>query len=282
MANIKLKPNTGPIFSWESIKQHNTRESCWIVVDGFVYDVTSWLSKHPGGDIVIINSTMVDCTDIFNAYHPKEVRKMLSCYKIGQVELYETSKIMKSFRKFAANIEKSDLMETDVYFYFRLGVWYFFLWLFAVCCVLFGRDSFLISSVLGGFMMAFFFQQIAFLGHDLGHSSISHSRKQDSKLGLLFGNMLTGISISWWKATHNAHHVSTNSCSADPDIQHLPLCAISKYFFEPFYSSYHEQEYFFSSLAQRLIPYQAETYYVIMLIARVNLYIQVRKHSRFL
>lgn len=72
-----------------------------------------------------------------------------------------------------------------------------------------------------------FFQQVAFLGHDLGHNGVTHCRFTDETIGILFGNILTGISVGWWKATHNVHHLVTNSVEYDPDIQHMPVFAVS-------------------------------------------------------
>jgi len=31
----------------EEIKTHNTKESVWIIVDDYVFDVTTYMSKHP-------------------------------------------------------------------------------------------------------------------------------------------------------------------------------------------------------------------------------------------
>lgn len=31
------------------LSQHNSQDDCWIAYDGKVYDITSWLPKHPGG-----------------------------------------------------------------------------------------------------------------------------------------------------------------------------------------------------------------------------------------
>ena len=31
------------------LSQHNSQNDCWISYDGKVYDITSWLPKHPGG-----------------------------------------------------------------------------------------------------------------------------------------------------------------------------------------------------------------------------------------
>jgi len=35
-------------FSWKEIREHNTLDSCWVVVKGIVYDVTTYIDAHPG------------------------------------------------------------------------------------------------------------------------------------------------------------------------------------------------------------------------------------------
>lgn len=38
------------------IKQHTSRESCWFVRDGRVYDPTKFLDAHPGGPSAILSN----------------------------------------------------------------------------------------------------------------------------------------------------------------------------------------------------------------------------------
>jgi L-lactate dehydrogenase (cytochrome) len=38
------------------VSKHNSRESCWVVITGQVYDVTGFLDDHPGGSSVILRS----------------------------------------------------------------------------------------------------------------------------------------------------------------------------------------------------------------------------------
>ena len=73
--------------------------------------------------------------------------------------------------------------------------------------------------------IALFWQQVAFIGHDLGHSAVSHDRGVDNLLGLLV-NAGVGIGMSWWKSTHNVHHLVVNTADSDPDIQVVTLCII--------------------------------------------------------
>ena len=41
----------------------------------------------------------------------------------------------------------------------------------------------------------------------------------DNLLAIILGNCLGGVSIGWWKWSHNVHHIVTNSVEHDPDIQ---------------------------------------------------------------
>lgn len=59
-------------FTREEIEKHNTRDDCWIVVDGKVYDATSVLSWHPGGPATIMGhagKVHQDTTDEFSSIH---------------------------------------------------------------------------------------------------------------------------------------------------------------------------------------------------------------------
>ena len=119
-----------------------------------------------------------------------------------------------------------------------------------------------------------FWQQLAFIGHDVGHNSISHWRKNDLFWGTLLGNSLMGISLGWWKRNHNAHHVTCNSVEHDPDIQHLPMLACSEKLLEKFYSSYYQKWFTVDFFARLCVSYQHYLFYPVMAFARFNLYVQ--------
>ncbi|KAJ3513974.1 hypothetical protein NLJ89_g2633 [Agrocybe chaxingu] len=54
------------------VAQHNTRESCWIVVHGNVYDVTDFLDDHPGGSKIILKYAGKDATQEYDPIHPPD------------------------------------------------------------------------------------------------------------------------------------------------------------------------------------------------------------------
>ena len=60
--------------------------------------------------------------------------------------------------------------------------------------------------------------QVAFLGHDGGHQQIAASRSGNTTVGLIAGNLLTGLSVGWWADKHNRHHANPNKEDHDPDI----------------------------------------------------------------
>ena len=61
------------IVTKEELRNHSTASSCWIAVDGIVYDVTKFLKAHPGGANVIIDVSGKDVTEDFFTYHKKEI-----------------------------------------------------------------------------------------------------------------------------------------------------------------------------------------------------------------
>jgi fatty acid desaturase len=62
------------------------------------------------------------------------------------------------------------------------------------------------------------FTQLAFLGHDAGHRQIFGSKRANDFVGLVHGNLLTGVSYGWWIGKHNRHHANPNHEDEDPDV----------------------------------------------------------------
>uniref|UniRef100_A0A5B7AX38 Cytochrome b5 heme-binding domain-containing protein n=1 Tax=Davidia involucrata TaxID=16924 RepID=A0A5B7AX38_DAVIN len=80
-------PTLTKLFTMQEASQHNTKEDCWIVIDGKVYDVSSYLDEHPGGDDVVLAATGIDATDEFeDAGHSKSARELLESFCIGELD----------------------------------------------------------------------------------------------------------------------------------------------------------------------------------------------------
>ncbi|WPH03952.1 hypothetical protein R9X50_00683500 [Acrodontium crateriforme] len=121
--------------------------------------------------------------------------------------------------------------------------------------------------------LGLFWHQIMFTAHDAGHLGITHNFVIDTLIGIFIGNFCCGLSIGWWKSSHNVHHLVTNDPVHDPDIQNVPLFATSPVFFTSIRSTYYDGFCFvWDKAADIAVKYQKLTYYPVMAVARFNLY----------
>ena len=47
---------------YAEVQGHTTANSCWVIIDGKVYDVTGILDTHPGGRSVLLKNAGKDAT----------------------------------------------------------------------------------------------------------------------------------------------------------------------------------------------------------------------------
>lgn len=75
-------------FTMTQVSSHNSAASCYTQVDGVVYDVTSYVSKHPGGQTAIKSICGVDGTAAFSGQHGGQGKpsSVLAQFKIGVIQ----------------------------------------------------------------------------------------------------------------------------------------------------------------------------------------------------
>jgi len=71
-------------YTMEEIRKHNTENSCWLIVDNKVYDVTEIMNKHPPGKKPILNKAGGNATQDFH-FHSKNTQKIWKKFCIGKV-----------------------------------------------------------------------------------------------------------------------------------------------------------------------------------------------------
>ena len=123
-----------------------------------------------------------------------------------------------------------------------------------------------------GLFLGMCWHQLVFTVHDAGHMGITHNFTFDTVVGIIIADFIGGLSLGWWKRSHNVHHIVTNSPEHDPDIEHMPFFAVSHRFFESLRSTYHEHVMTYDPFAKFMIRYQHYLYYPILLFGRFNLY----------
>lgn len=75
-------------YTMADVQAHNTRSSCWSAIGGDVYDLTSWISRHPGGEDAIIGLCGTDGTVAYTDQHgnSRRPRSVLALLKIGSLK----------------------------------------------------------------------------------------------------------------------------------------------------------------------------------------------------
>ncbi|CCM05206.1 uncharacterized protein FIBRA_07415 [Fibroporia radiculosa] len=124
------------------------------------------------------------------------------------------------------------------------------------------------------FFLGLLWQQLTFFAHDLGHLGVTHNWLYDRLTAIFVADFIGGLSIGWWVNNHNVHHLVTNHPSHDPDIQHIPFFAISPVFLKSLWSSYYKRVMFFDFFGKLFISIQHKLFYVVLSLARFNLYVQ--------
>lgn len=73
-------------YTMAEVEAHATERSCWSVIAGEVYDLTSYISKHPGGSRNILKICGKDGTSLFDGQHGGESKseRVLENYKLGK------------------------------------------------------------------------------------------------------------------------------------------------------------------------------------------------------
>ena len=76
-------------FTLEEIQKHSSDENAWIVHGGRVFDVTDFVSRHPGGRDVLQGNFGKDVTETMNDStvhkHSATAYNMLKKYSIGKL-----------------------------------------------------------------------------------------------------------------------------------------------------------------------------------------------------
>ncbi|KAF9493093.1 fatty acid-2 hydroxylase [Pleurotus eryngii] len=77
------------IYTEEDVAVHNTSSSCWLIRGQKIYDVTSFLPDHPGGDDLILKYGGAEITDVMKDAdeheHSDSAYEMMAEYVIGRL-----------------------------------------------------------------------------------------------------------------------------------------------------------------------------------------------------
>ncbi|CAM9346423.1 unnamed protein product [Ectocarpus sp. 8 AP-2014] len=270
----RRQAKTYPEFTMDAVHKHCKANDAWVVIGDGVYDVGKWAPHHPGGERNIVDISGRDVTDVFEAFHhePRH-RQKLEGFRIGTLVGYTPSPLVQDFRALGQEIEDEGLFEIDPWFFIKRYIVLLPILALGAYIVMTYRGCTGIQ-LCGAGLVGFYWQQLAFLGHDAGHRSHTADRASDDFTAYCLILPLLGIGPQWWIDSHNIHHVVCNDVHCDPDIQHLPFMAISPKFFASLYSVYHDKIMVYDFLGRCLVSVQHLLFYPLMCVSRTFLYVQ--------
>lgn len=76
-------------FTTAEVAKHNKKDDIWVIVNGQVLDVTSFLPDHPGGEKAILLYAGRDATEEFNMLHDPKVRSVRPCHFFSSSIFYQ-------------------------------------------------------------------------------------------------------------------------------------------------------------------------------------------------
>ena len=89
-------PSSLPEYNLSEVSNHCSPDDCWLVIFDRVYNVTSFLQEHPGGEYIMMEFAGRDATIPFRSTrHGRDSYQMLSNYLIGI--LPENERIYQDF-----------------------------------------------------------------------------------------------------------------------------------------------------------------------------------------
>jgi hypothetical protein len=72
-------------YTLSEVGKHSTEDDCWTAIGSNTYNLTEWISQHPGGDRAILSICGIDGTAAFQGQHGGQgaPEAMLATFKNG-------------------------------------------------------------------------------------------------------------------------------------------------------------------------------------------------------
>jgi ferredoxin-NADP reductase/cytochrome b involved in lipid metabolism len=78
------EPATGILMA--EVRRHNSASDAWTVLDGKVYNITPYMSRHPGGRDQLLRGAGLDMSFMFREFHPWVSSSILDSFFVGDLQ----------------------------------------------------------------------------------------------------------------------------------------------------------------------------------------------------
>eukprot|EP00514_Thraustochytrium_sp_LLF1b_P012239 CAMPEP_0184544436 /NCGR_PEP_ID=MMETSP0199_2-20130426/3632_1 /TAXON_ID=1112570 /ORGANISM="Thraustochytrium sp., Strain LLF1b" /LENGTH=989 /DNA_ID=CAMNT_0026938617 /DNA_START=3 /DNA_END=2972 /DNA_ORIENTATION=- len=247
------------------VERCELRGKPWVLVDGYVFDVSSFCAVHPGGEALLYNFArrQADVSDQFAAFHKPETYSRLRDLLVGKMQEQtpceqpcseqeaavqeETSRATEEFRKLRRHLWRAGYFSTaerDPTIARRCALRMLFI-VFSGALVLLqviylshrlvdGNKSELLlflQSISSGTTLALFWTQVQSFAHDALHNSVVSSicsDRQPRSLDNVLGWSLSSVLAGVSSVMWTEQHNTHHACTMQPQMD-------VQYWFLPFW-----------------------------------------------
>jgi len=108
MASAESSTDTAKLCTRAEVAKHNDSEDCWVIIHNAIYDLTPFLTEHPGGEEVLLFWAGQDATEAFeDVGHSSDARQMMERYRVDFLVLEEQNVTTKEEKKHKDRAEGS-------------------------------------------------------------------------------------------------------------------------------------------------------------------------------
>jgi len=187
-------------------------------IDDVWYDLTGWRTAHPAGSHWIDAYADSDATEVMHAFHSDMGRNMMTRLpksKNPPQDVRPPSRATYAFRELRMRLEREGWYKVSKFREAtKLAPW-------ALCTGLgayLARRSGGAAGLAAVVLLACGNTLSGWLAHDY-----VHGRTRWSMAMRPFGELIGGMSTTWWSNKHNMHHALTNEVGYDEDVALEPF-----------------------------------------------------------
>ncbi|CAL8112297.1 unnamed protein product [Orchesella dallaii] len=209
-----------------------------ILYDGYYYDVTDFVRRHPGGREIIGFFTYPneDATLPIQQFHARSLDKVngiMRTLKRRQMEdIPEISSkdkeiqtrnnvLTEDFTKLYLELKAEGLFHPSYFHVAWRLIEMLFLGFLGFYVITHHSNHWI--KILGCFILAMAQGRAGWLMHEGGHFSLTGNPKVDRSLQVYIMGIFVGISGILWRRHHNLHHAMTQRIGKDSDLDASPI-----------------------------------------------------------
>ncbi|KAI4380717.1 hypothetical protein MLD38_006878 [Melastoma candidum] len=86
---VQAKPRSAEVpkmYTKAEVALHNKRSDCWLILKDKIFDVTSYVEEHPGGDSILNNAGDDSTEGFYGPQHPGGVFQLVEDFYIGDLK----------------------------------------------------------------------------------------------------------------------------------------------------------------------------------------------------